>query len=60
MNNKPCLCEMMLSSNQVTEPKAASKKLPNGQMISAPLEDMAPFLSEEELKSNMYIPLVKG
>lgn len=59
-NDKPCLCEMMLSSNQVTEPKAASKRLLNGQMISAPLEDMAPFLSEEELKSNMYIPLVEG
>ena len=59
-NDKPCLCEMMLSPDQITEPKAASKKLPNGQMISAPLEDMAPFLSEEELKSNMYISLVKG
>lgn len=54
----PCICEMMLSTEQVTEPKAASKKLPNGQMLSAPLEDMAPFLSEEELKENMYIPLL--
>ena len=54
----PCLCEMMLSTEQVTEPKGASKKLPNGQMISAPLEDMAPFLSAEELEENMFIPCV--
>lgn len=57
-NGGPCICEMMLSSKQVTEPKAASKRLSNGQMFSAPLEDMAPFLTEEELKANMYIPLI--
>lgn len=56
----PTICEMMLSTAQVTEPKAASKRLANGQMVSAPLEDMAPFLSEEELKQNMYISLIKG
>lgn len=55
---KPCICELMLSTSQITEPKAASKRLENGQMVSAPLEDMAPFLSKEELKKNMYIPLV--
>lgn len=55
----PCLCEMMLSTKQVTEPKAASRRLENGQMVSAPLEDMAPFLSREELAENMYIPLTE-
>lgn len=58
-HNAPCICEMMLSTKQITEPKVASKKLPNGQMVSATLEDMAPFLSKEELKENMYIPLVE-
>ena len=53
--NTPTICEMMLSKNQVTEPKAASKRLPDGQMISAPLEDMAPFLCKEEVENNMYI-----
>lgn len=56
--NAPCICEMMLSTTQVTEPKAASKRLENGQMVSAPLEDMAPFLPKEELEANMLIPLV--
>lgn len=55
----PCLCEMMLSTQQITEPKGASKKLLNGQMVSAPLEDMAPFLSDEELEENMYIPILR-
>lgn len=54
-NEGPCICEMMLSTKQVTEPKAASKRLPNGSMVSAPLEDMAPFLPENELRKNMYI-----
>ncbi len=55
---EPVICEMMLSTDQITEPKASSKKLDNGQMVSAPLEDMAPFLPKEELKENMFIPLV--
>jgi len=56
----PCICEMMLSPRQVTEPKASSKKLDNGQMVSAPLEDMAPFLPREELARNMLIPPADG
>lgn len=49
---------MMLSSKQVTEPKAASKRLDDGTIYSAPLEDMAPFLPEEEVNENMYIPRI--
>ena len=54
-----CLCQVFVTKTQFTAPKASSKRLPNGQMISAPLEDMAPFLDREELKENMYIPLVE-
>lgn len=52
-----CICEMMLSACQPTEPKVASRKLEDGRMVSGTLEDMAPFLSREELAQNMYIPL---
>lgn len=45
-----CLCEVMLSTAQVTEPKVASKKLADGTMVSGTLEDMAPFLPETEIK----------
>ena len=52
-NKNICVCELFLSKEQVTEPKVASRKLADGKMISATLENMAPFLSEEEIKANM-------
>jgi len=33
-------------------PKLASRQLEDGSMVSPSLEDMAPFLSEEELHDN--------
>ena len=53
------LCEVIVTVEQKFEPKSATRKLPNGKLTSPPLEDMAPFLSREELKENMYIPLVE-
>ena len=52
----PALVEVMLDPFEVLGPKAASKKLPDGSMVSAPLEDMAPFLPREEFAANMLIP----
>ena len=49
----PVITEMMLSTTYKVEPKVASKMLSNGRMASATLEDMAPFLSEEEVQENM-------
>lgn len=49
----PVICEVMVDMDQKFEPKSASKQLPDGSMVSAPLEDLAPFLPEEELKRNM-------
>ena len=40
---------------EIFEPKSASKKLPDGKMVSAPLEDMKPFLPRDELEENMII-----
>lgn len=56
----PCICEIIVDTEQKFEPKCASKKLPDGSMVSAPLEDLAPFLPEEELKQQMFISLWKG
>lgn len=52
------LCEVFVSTTQNFEPKSATKKLEDGSLFSPPLEDLAPFLSREELESNMYIPLI--
>jgi acetolactate synthase-1/2/3 large subunit len=55
----PVLINVVLDTDQAFEPKLSSKQLPDGKMVSAPLEDMFPFLSEEELKENMIIPILK-
>lgn len=52
------VCEVFVTKEQFTEPKTSSKRLPDGEMFSAPLEDMYPFLSRGELQENMFIPLV--
>ena len=51
------LCEIILDLKQQFAPKLSSRQLPDGRMVSSPLEDMAPFLSREELRSNMLVPL---
>lgn len=53
----PIICEVILSHNQAFIPKAVSRKLSDGTIISLPLEDMYPFLKKEELKKIMFIPL---
>ncbi len=50
-------CEVMLDPLEALQPKAASKRRTDGTMVSRPLEDMAPFLSREELADNMIIDL---
>jgi len=47
------ICEVMTTTEQIFEPKSATKKLPDGTLYSPPLEDMYPFLPREELERNM-------
>ncbi len=54
------VCEVVLDLEQQFSPKLSSRKLPDGRMVSSPLEDMWPFLSREELKSNLLIPPVES
>ena len=44
----PVLIEVMLDPFEALGPKAASKRLPDGTMVSEPLDNMAPFLPDEE------------
>lgn len=53
------LCEVFCDTEQVFEPKSATKRLEDGRLISPPLEDLAPFLSRNELRENMYIDLLE-
>lgn len=47
----PVLCEAVLDPDQFFEPKLSSKVLPDGSIVSPPIDDMYPFLSREEYDS---------
>jgi acetolactate synthase-1/2/3 large subunit len=49
----PACYEVMLDPAQHFEPKLSSRKLDDGTMVSARLEDMSPFLPPEELRENI-------
>jgi acetolactate synthase-1/2/3 large subunit len=51
----PVLCDVIMDPDQIFAPRSASKQLADGRMVSSPLEDMYPFLDEEEFMSNMII-----
>ncbi|MGL4949171.1 MAG: thiamine pyrophosphate-binding protein [Anaeroplasmataceae bacterium] len=55
LNDELQICEVMIDKVQYFEPKASSKKLANGSMVSAPLEDLAPHLDEKIIEKIMGI-----
>jgi acetolactate synthase I/II/III large subunit len=57
-SNGPALAEVILDPEQAFEPKLAARQMPDGKIVSPSLEDMSPFLSREELKENMLVPLI--
>lgn len=56
----PVICEVFVTLDQNFEPKSAAKKLPDGTMVSPPLEDLSPFLPEEEMDRIMIIPRIRN
>jgi acetolactate synthase-1/2/3 large subunit len=52
----PLFCDVWMDSTQFLSPRIVSKRLPDGRMVSSPLEEMYPFLPEAEFLSNMIIP----
>lgn len=55
----PVICEVFVTTDQNFEPKSAAKRLPDGTMVSPPLEDLAPFLPDEEMDRLMIIERIK-
>ena len=51
----PSIIEVHLDPKQEFEPRIRSRQLPDGKIVSPNLEDMYPFLSPEELASNMIV-----
>ncbi|MDE6744833.1 MAG: thiamine pyrophosphate-binding protein [Lachnospiraceae bacterium] len=48
----PVFCEVFVDWHQDFAPKSSSKVLPSGKIVSAAVDDMAPFLDREEYESN--------
>ena len=55
----PAFTEIFTDTQQVWEPKSATKRLEDGTLVSPPLEDLAPFLPKEELEKIMLVPMVE-
>jgi len=50
----PYLFDVMLDSTQEFEPRIRSRKLEDGTILTPALDDMYPFLDEQEMASNRY------
>jgi acetolactate synthase-1/2/3 large subunit len=55
----PALFDVHLDPTQEFEPRLRSRILADGKIVTPNLEDMYPFLSEEELAANMQIESAK-
>lgn len=55
----PVICEVFTDPAQKIIPSVSSKELEDGSLVSAPLEDMWPFLSKEDLEKEMIIKPVE-
>lgn len=51
----PCVCEVIMDPMQPLVPKTSFKILPDGKLVSPPIEDLFPFLDREEFAANMII-----
>jgi acetolactate synthase-1/2/3 large subunit len=51
----PVVCDVMIDPDLQMAPKLSSMAMPDGAMVSKPLEDLWPFLDREEFKNNMVV-----
>ncbi len=55
----PYICEVMMPPEQALIPRVSSLKLPDGRIVSKPMEDLYPFLDREEFRENMIVDPVE-
>lgn len=55
----PAVCELMIFPDQATLPRVTSRQRGDGTMVTAPMEDMSPFLDRAEFEKNMLIPILE-
>jgi acetolactate synthase-1/2/3 large subunit len=49
-DNEPTIIEVVIDPDQQTEPRTFTEILPNGKMLTAPMENLHPLINEETLK----------
>ena len=49
--NGPVICDVLVDLNVATAPRISSEVLPNGKIVSKPMEDLAPFLQRNEFEA---------
>ena len=52
----PVLVDVLMDPGPTFVPKVIAERLPDGTLVSKPLEDMSPFLSRDEFADNMIVP----
>ena len=52
----PALVDVVMDPDQKFVPKVIAERLPDGTLVSKPLEDMFPFLDREEFAENLLVP----
>lgn len=52
----PMLVDVVMDPAQAFVPKVIAERLPDGRLVSKPLEDMFPFLPREEFEENLIVP----
>ena len=55
----PIIVDVNLIFNEILSPKVSAIPLPNGSIVSMPLEDMSPLLEIEELQKEMIVAISK-
>ena len=52
----PVICEVMVDPGEKTIPRVSAHLIPDGRIVSYPMEDMLPLLEREEFKKQMLVP----
>ncbi len=55
----PVIVDVRVIKEEVRGPRLQSMQLPDGRIVSKPLEDLWPYLPREEFRANMIIPPVE-
>jgi acetolactate synthase-1/2/3 large subunit len=56
----PALLDVVMDPEQPFSPKVIAEKLPDGSIVSKPLEDMFPWLDRDEFRENMIVGQYKA